>query len=324
MLIRRISGAASASGARPARLRGRGRPSAGGAGQRAARAGRPRGPSRLPCAGLSRRARPARRLGPGHGPAASRRPLDRRCRRMGDEPGLRLWLRGPDGSGVAVARGAVRASRGACVDPLRAGAPGLLVAHADRRRSRIAGRGVGRRAAAARRGVPAGIAGARRAPALRRRSRCRAARRLDPLARGRRVARDARAGRGGRARGDPRGDAAARDRGGLSVCGSGAPGARHGLRLPGSPGVVRVARGSRHHAVRLRAPVAPSLCVGRRRSARAIREPSIAVLRACAEGGRLDRGPSAREGNRPRRPRCRGRNRAPRGTLAAAARHCSS
>ena len=264
-------------------------------------------------------------MGPGHASPPRRRAADERSRRLGRQPGLRVRLRGPHRRRVAPARGARRAHGGARVAPLRARPRRLRVAPQDGRRSRVARRRGRRRASAARRGVPPGAARASRAPALRRDAparRCSTARSAcsrEPAARGtlelvaETVLALVRAG-------TPPHEIAV-------VCPS-VDAVRLALETAfaalGVPVAFEGRAASRDDAVRPRAPVAAPLRLGRRRAARALRAPPLAVLGSRAQGGRLDRGPAPRARDRARRPRRRGRRRAPRGAATAAARSRAS
>ncbi len=99
-------------------------------------------------------------------------------------------------------------------------------------------------------------------------SRARAARRRDPLPRGSRDARDARARRGGGAGRDPRRDAPGGDRGRLPVARRDARSARDGVRRARRPAGVRGADRAPRDAVRAFAAVPASLRLARRRAAR--------------------------------------------------------
>ncbi len=95
----------------------------------------------------------------------------------------------------------------------------------------------------------------------------------------------------------PRRDAARADRAGCAVARDVARAARDGARVARRAVCDRVAAAARLDAARQRAAAAPSLRLGRRRPARAVRVPALAVLRPRALVGRLRRGAPARSRN---------------------------
>ena len=202
LVARARAGADAAQRARPVgslrRLRGRAARGALGARVRPAGAGATRGRSGAALCLLPRGARPGRALGPRSAAAPRGRAAAVGSRRLGRPAGLRLRLRGPDGRRVGAARGALGPDRGDGLAAVRAGARGLRVAPPHAGGSRLARRRPDRGAPGPRRGVRPRRARPPRAPSLRRHAARRAAARgSDPVLRGRRRARLARADRGG-------------------------------------------------------------------------------------------------------------------------------
>ena len=256
---------------------------------------------------LPRGARPARRSPTAASSEQPRcRPARVRLRRLARRARLRLRLRGPDRRGVAPARDARRPHRGHRLAAVRARPARVRVAPAHGRRPRGPRGRAGRGAAAALRRGRAPGARARRARPLLRDAPPARPRATAPSASSRARARGARSSSS--ARRSSRCCARARSRrGSASSARASSAGARRSRRPSARSGSRTWSRATTRlaaTAVRPRPARAPALRLARRRPARPLRLPALAVLGLAAGSRRLRRGPPARARRRRSRPAC--------------------